>query len=100
MERPKTLRSKTVPLFSEGGYADGDSVIYFLPKISPTEESSADEGTPLGMSGWESPVDKDKTERLDGRFEDVGPAQGEMKRGGMKQTELKISPGMQIPIPH
>ena len=65
MERPKTLRSKTVPLFSEGGYADGDSVIYFLPKISPTEESSADEGTPLGMSGWVSSVQKDKTEGLD-----------------------------------
>ena len=93
MDRSAALRSKTVPQLSQSGCRD--SVIYFLPKISPTSDESDDEGTSLKTTGFTRAVDNGKEERADLRFEDAGSAQREKK-----QKDLTMSPGMRSCIPH
>ena len=83
-----------MPQLSQPGCRD--SVIYFLPKISPTSDESGDEGTSLETTGHSRAVDNGKEERADVRFEDAGSAQREKK----KQKDLTISPGMGSHIPH
>ena len=98
VERPGALRSKTVPKMGEPGWRD--SVIYFLPKISPTEDGSGDEGTELEQGGYPRLGKKAEAERVDVRVRDVSLAEGEMKREEMKQKDRTISPGMRPHVPH
>ena len=97
VERPGALRSKTVPQVGEPGCRD--SVIYFLPKISPTEDGSGDEGTELEEGGYPRSMKSSKSERVDVRVEDVCSARGEKEREVTKQKDMTISPGMGHCIP-
>ena len=98
VERPVTLRSKTVPQMGDPG--SRDSVIYFLPEISPTDDGAGDEGTSLGVGGYSTLGEKTEAERVDVRGEDVGLAEGEMKRDETKQRDVIVSPGMKPQIQH
>ena len=102
MDRPAALRSKTMPQMSQPGCRD--SVIYFLPKISPTSDESGDERTSLETTGYLREVKKGKEERADLWFEGASPAQREKKREEEKKKKEKekdqtISPGMRPYIP-
>lgn len=90
-ERPGALRSKTVPLLSEQGYAD--SVIYFLPKISPTEESEAEERRSVGKSRYPSSVKKVKAERQAVGSEEDRLGQMEKRGVAERQNAMAVSPG-------
>lgn len=90
-ERPGALRSKTVPLWSEQGYAD--SVIYFLPKISPTEESEAEERRSVGKSRYPRSVKKVKAERQAVGSEEDKLGQMEKRGDAERQNAMAISPG-------
>ena len=90
-ERPGALRSKTVPLLSEQGYAD--SVIYFLPKISPTEESEAEERRSVGKSRYPSSVKKVKAERQAVGSEEDRLGQMEKRGDAERHNAMAISPG-------
>ena len=98
VERPVALRSKTVPQMGEPGWRD--SVIYFLPKISPTEDGSGDEGTELEEGGYPRLGEKAEAERVDVRVEDVSFAEGKTRREETKQKDVTVSPGMRPHIPH
>ena len=95
--RPAALRSNTVPLMEGPGCRD--SVIYFLPTISPTEDGSGDEGIDMESCGYPRVDDKDEGERLDVRYENISPVHSEMKKVEMKQKDKIISPGMTTPLP-
>lgn len=90
-ERPGALRSKTVPLLSEQGYAD--SVIYFLPKISPTEESEAEEMRSVGKCRYPSSVEKVKAEKQAVGSEEDRLGQMEKRGDAERQNAMAISPG-------
>ena len=98
VERPVALRSKTVTQMGEPGWRD--SVIYFLPKISPTEDGSGDEGTELEEGGYPRLGEEAEAERVDVRVEDVSFAEGKTKGEETKQKDVNISPGMRPHIPH
>ena len=97
VERPAALRSKTVPHMGEPGWRD--SVIYFLPKISPTEDGSGDEGTELEEGGYPRLEQKGQSEKVDVGVEDTCSARDEKEREVTKQKDMTISPGMGHLIP-
>ncbi len=99
VDRPATLRAKTMPQLSEPAFTD--SVIYFLPSISPTSESSDDDRKPLLKRKSRQEVDKApvrgaykaKTQAV--KFEN-GLAQPGKRRDGndvTKQKPMTASPG-------
>lgn len=90
-ERPGAPRSKTVPLLSEQGCAD--SVIYFLPKISPTEESETEERRSVGKSRYPSSVKKVKAERQAVGSEEDRLGQMEKRGDAERQNAMAVSPG-------
>lgn len=90
-ERPGAPRSKTVPLLSEQGCAD--SVIYFLPTISPTEESEAEERRSVGKSRYPSSVKKVKAERQAVGSEEDRLGQMEKRGDAERQNAMAVSPG-------
>ena len=92
VERPVALRSKTVPQMGEPGYRD--SVIYFLPKISPTEDGSGDEGTVLEAGGYPRLREKGTSERVDVGAEDTCSARDEKEREVTKKKDMTVSPGI------
>lgn len=100
-DRPATLRSNTTPKRLEP--YPTDSVIYFLPKVSPTSDSSADEREPLIKTSYPKPMnkasvrDKSKAKRRAVKLEDVSPAQIAKKRDELKERDVTVSPGMQTP---
>ena len=99
VDRPATLRAKTMPQLSEPDFTD--SVIYFLPSISPTSDSSDDDRKPLLKRKSRQEVDKTpmrsaykaKTQAV--KFEN-GLAQTGKRRDGnevTKQKPMTASPG-------
>lgn len=100
-DRPATLRSNTAPKRLEP--YPTDSVIYFLPKISPTSDSSADEREPLIKTSLPKPMNKPSiTDRSNAKsravkLQDVSPAQIAKKKDALKEREVTVSPGMQTP---
>lgn len=99
MDRPATLRSNTAPKRLEP--YPTDSVIYFLPKISPTSDSSADERAPLIKTSYPKPMDKasirdmSKAKGRAVKLENVSPAQIARKKDALKEREVTVSPGME-----
>lgn len=95
--RPATLRSKTMPQLSEPN--SNESVIYFLPKISPTSDSSADEREPLINSSHRMPLDKSsiraawKGKKQAMKLEDAGPVYAERRVDALKERTVTVSPG-------
>lgn len=98
VERPGALRSKTVPQMGDPGWRD--SVIYFLPKISPTEDGSGDEGTALEEGGYPRLKQKGQPESVDVGVENTCLARDEKEREVTKQKDMAISPGMGHCIPY
>ena len=100
-DRPATSRSRTAPKRLEP--YPTDSVIYFLPKVSPTSDSSADEWEPLIKTSHSKPMskasirDKSKAESRAVKLEDVSPAQIAKKRDALKERDVTVSPGTQTP---
>lgn len=94
IRRPAALRAKTVPQM-EGRRYD-DSVIYFLPKISPTEESEV-EDVAVGGRGTRGVRYEERVRgRGGGRFEKVGGLLMEKKkREAVGQKDMGVSPGME-----
>ena len=95
VERPVALRSRTVPLVE--GPGSRDSVIYFLPKISPTSDESGDEGRDdFEEGGYPRLGKRVEAERVAVRVEDVGYAEAEKKkrREGLERKDVTVSPGM------
>ena len=80
-----------MPLFSEKRYAD--SVIYFLPKISPTEESEVEERESLRESRYLKSLKKARAERQAVGFEVGGLGQAGKRRDKERQSAMSISPG-------
>ena len=100
-DRPATSRSNTAPKRLEP--YPTDSVIYFLPKISPTSDSWADEREPLIKTTYPKPMskapirDKSKAKSRAMKLEDVSPAQIAKKKDALKEKDVTVSPGMQTP---
>ncbi len=102
VDRPATLRAKTMPQLSEPDFTD--SVIYFLPSISPTSESSDDDRKPLLKRKSRQETDKapvrsaykPKTHAV--KFEnDLGqPGKRRDGRDVTKQKPMTASPGKQV----
>ena len=96
--RPVNPRSKTEPQLTEACYSD--SVIYFLPQISPSSDFADDEREPLIENRYARGIEKDstgsktKTEKQTQIIEDIEPAQGD----AMVEKSPKISPGKQTSI--
>lgn len=106
VERPAALRAKTAPQMEGRGYASNDhSVIYFLPKISPTEESEVEdvdydvEGRGARRGRFEERVRGREDGRRGGRFEKVGEGQMERREDAVGQKDMGVSPGMENRIP-
>lgn len=106
VERPAALRAKTMPQLEERGYGGNDnSVIYFLPKISPTEESEVEdvddddvEGRGARGGRFEERVrGREVGSRRGGRFEKFGEVQMERRRDAVGQKDMGVSPGMEKP---
>lgn len=97
VERPGALRSKTVPQMGEPGWRD--SVIYFLPKMSPTEDWSGDEGMALEDGGYPTLGEQAEGERVDVRVEDDCLRRDEKEREGTRHKDMTVSPGMGHCIP-
>ena len=97
-ERPGAMRSRTMPLLSEPDYAD--SVIYFLPQVSPTEESEVEERKPLRETRYPKSGKKAKAERNTMGVEDPGHGQMERRGDAAKQNAMTISPGKLTYIPN
>ena len=99
-DRPATLRSSTAPTVWEP--RSTDSVIYFLPKISPTSDSSADEREPLVRTNFSKPMNKALIGgAIDGRSQAVNVALVESTRLNQRMETLEekagfVSPGMRI----
>ena len=98
--RPGTLRAKTAPKLSEP-YST-DSVIYFLPKISPASDSSVDEQEPLMSTNYRKPVHKAsmrdvfKAKRQVVSFENVSSAQIDRRKDAVENRAVTVSPGKQL----
>lgn len=96
--RPAILRSNTAPKLIES--YSSDSVIYFLPKISPSSESSADEREPLMRTSYQKPIEKAsirdifKAKRQAVKFEGVISAQIDTRKEALKEKTVAASPGM------
>ena len=107
VERPAALRAKTMPQLEERGYGgnDNSSVIYFLPKISPTEESEVEdvddddvEGKGARGGRFEERVrGREVGSRRGGRFEKFGEVQMERRRDAVGRKDMGVSPGMEKP---
>ncbi len=100
VHRPATLRAKTMPQLSEPDFTD--SVIYFLPNISPTSESSDDDREPLLKRSHQGVDQTPVRSALNGktqavRFENDLDQPGKRRDGRdvTKQTPMAASPGMQ-----
>ena len=97
MGRLATLRSRTLPQLSEPNASE--SVIYFLPKISPVSDSSADEQEPLTKTSFQKPIDKGsigdtyKAKRQAGKLQHFGPVQIEGRIDSLKEKAVTVSPG-------
>lgn len=98
IDRPATLRFNTVPTLSKPTFTD--SVIYFLPQISPTSESSADEREPLIRTGYSKPVEKTsirdvfRAKRQAVKLENGISAQIDRRKIVPKERAVTVSPGM------
>lgn len=97
-DRPATLRSNTAPKRLEP--YPTDSVIYFLPEISPTSASSADELEPLIKNNYPKRKDKAlirdmyKAKSPAVKLESISPAHVTRKKEALKEREVTVSPGM------
>lgn len=97
VERPPTRRSQTMPQLSEPDVAD--SVIYFLPTISPTSESSTDERISLMRTHYSKKLDKTsrrnltRSERQAVRSDDIGLARKDKRIEAPREKVVTISPG-------
>lgn len=97
MRRLATLRSRTLPQLSEPN--SSESVIYFLPKISPVSDSSADEQEPLMRNSYQKPIDKGsigdtyKAKRQARKLQHFGPVQIEGRIDSLKEKAVTVSPG-------
>lgn len=104
VERPAALRAKTMPQMEERRYGGNDnSVIYFLPKISPTEESEVEdiEGRGARRGMFEEGVMRGREgARRGGKFDKVGELQTERRRDAVGQKDMGVSPGMENRIFH
>ena len=96
--RPAILRPNTAPKAIEA-YSN-DSVIYFLPKISPNSESSTDEREPLIRTSYPKPMEKPsirdlfKAKRRAVKFEGVNSAQIDARKEALREKTMAASPGM------
>ena len=97
-ERPGAMKSRTMPLLSEPDYAD--SVIYFLPQVSPTEQSEVEERKPLRETRYPKSVKKAKAEKTTRGVKDPGLGQMEKTGNEARQNAMTISPGKMTYIPH
>lgn len=101
MDRPATLRSNTAPKRLEP--CPTNSVIYFLPEISPTSGSSADELEPLIKTNYLKRKDKalvremPKAKGRAVKLEEVNPDHLARKKEVFKENEATISPGKWSP---
>lgn len=101
MDRPATLRSKNAPQLS-APYST-DSVIYFLPKISPTSDSSADEREPVTRTKQPKWTDKAsiqnsfKAKKPVAKFEKSSPTKIDTRKEALKDGAVAISSGRQTP---
>ena len=97
MDRPATLRSHTMPKLSEP-YST-DSVIYFLPKISPTSDSSADEREPLMRTSYPKRMDRasisdiSEAQKADVDLENPISRNVDRRKEALKDRTVAISPG-------
>lgn len=97
MRRPTHLRSNTAPELLDP--SSTDSVVYFLPTISPASDSSAenDERAPLMLgSGYPTPMPKASlgdAKRRVGKFEHGTTAQVGSRSDVLTMGEVAISPG-------
>ena len=100
-DRPATLRSKTAPKRLEP--YPTDSVIYFLPEISPTSGSSADELEPLIKTTYPKRKDKAlvkdmaKAKSRAVKLESISPVHMARKKEALKERDVTVSPGMRTP---
>ncbi|KAL9065684.1 MAG: hypothetical protein Q9161_008070 [Pseudevernia consocians] len=99
MDRPGTLRSHTGPKLSDHYSTDID--IYFLPKISPTSDSSADEREPLMRTSYPKRMDKASTSNISkAKKPDVDPGslrstKVDRRKEALKDGAVAVSPGLQ-----
>ena len=99
MDRPGTLRSHTGPKLSDPYSTDTD--IYFLPKISPTSDSSADEREPLMRTSYPKRMDKASTSNISkAKKPDVDPGslrstKVDRRKEALKDRAVTVSPGRQ-----
>ena len=95
---PATLRSNTAPKPIEP--YSSDSVLYFLPKISPSSESSADEREPLIRASYPKPMEKAsvrdifKAKRQAVKFEGVNSAQLDTRKEALTEKSVAAASGM------
>lgn len=98
VDRPAALRSITAPEWVEP--CSTDSIIYFLPEISPTSDASADEREPLmGVSNSRTKAntsirDVFRRKRQAVKLGNVSPAQKGRREDVLKEKAVTISPGM------
>lgn len=99
MDRPATLRSHPAPTLSDP-YST-DSVIYFLPKISPTSDSSADEREPLIRASYPKRMDKAsssnvlKAKKPDVDLGSFRSTKVDRRKEALKDAAVAVSPGRQ-----
>lgn len=97
MDRPAALRSHTMPKLSEP-YST-DSVIYFLPKISPTSDSSADEREPLMRTSYPKRMDRasisdiSEAQKADVDLGNPSSRKVDRRKEALKDRTVGISPG-------
>ncbi len=76
-----------------------DSVIYFLPKISPTSDSSADEREPLMRASYPKRMDRasisdiSEAQKADVDLGNPNSRKVDRKKEALKDRTVGISPG-------